>query len=168
MNYYIGQAFGLISTFCCLIGPLWKKKWQMLVSSAIANIAASLNLVFLGEYGSAIILNLIATVQVFISLWHVQKDKPVTLAENIVFTIAYIVCGLIGFRKFIDVLPIVGVLVFMLMSFQRDEQKSRTLMLINAVIFFAYYLIVGSTVVFAEIFGIVSSVIGLIKYRKKA
>lgn len=168
MNYWIGQALGLLSTLCCLVGPLLKRKWQMLVASAVANVAASLNLVFLGEFGSAIILNLVATVQVFLSLWHVQKDKPVKLFENIIFTVAYVVCGLLGFRKIIDILPIVGVLIFMLMSFQRDEQKSRVLMLMNATVFFAYYLIVGSTVVFAEIFAMISSIVALITYRKRA
>ena len=49
-------------------GFVEEKKWQMLVFSAIANVAATLNLVFLGEMGSAAIINLVATLQVFISL----------------------------------------------------------------------------------------------------
>lgn len=168
MNYYIGQAFGILSTICCLVMPLWKKKWQMLVSSAIANVAATLNLVFLGEMGSAAIINLVATVQVFISLWHVQKDKPVTKIENVVFFIVYVVLGCLGLKKGIDVLPIFGVILFMFMAFQRDEQKTRLLTLGNATIFFVYYLVIGSTVVFAETFAMISSIVGLIKYRKKA
>lgn len=168
LNYYIGQAFGVLSSLCCLVMPLWKKKWQMLVSSAIANVAATMNLVFLGEFGSAAIINLVATVQVFISLWHVQKDKPVTRAENVIFFIVYVALGALGVNKAIDVLPIIGVVLFMFMAFQRDEQKTRMFTLGNATVFFVYYLVLGSTVVFAEIFAMVSSIIGLIKYRKKA
>jgi len=168
MNYYIGQAFGILSTICCMVMPLMKKKWQMLVFSAVANVAATMNLVFLGEIGSAAIINLVATVQVFISLWHVQKEKPVTKMENVIFFIAYVALGCMGLNKVIDVLPIIGVLIYMFLAFQRDEQKSRVLTLANSLVFLVYYLIIGSTVVFAEIFAALSSVIGLIKYRKRA
>ena len=148
--------------------PLWKNKWQMHVTSAIANVDATVNLVLLGEYGSAAIINLVATVQVLISLWHVQKEKPVTRAENVIFFIAYVVLGCIGLKKALDVLPIIGVLIYMFLAFQRDEQKSRMFTLANSLVFLAYYLVLGSTVVFAEIFAAVSSVVALIKYRKKA
>ena len=168
MNYYIGQGFGILSTLCCMVMPLMKKKWQMLVFSAIANVAATMNLVFLDEIGSAAIINLVAAVQVFISLWHVQKEKPVTRAENVIFFIAYVALGCVGLHKFIDVLPIIGVLIYMFLAFQRDEQKSRVLTLANSLVFLAYYLMIGSTVVFAELFAAISSIIGLIKYRKKA
>lgn len=168
MNYYIGQAFGVLSSLCCLVMPLMKKKWQMLVISAVSNVAATLNLVFLGEFGSAAIINLVATVQVLVSLWHVQKIKPVTRIENAAFFIAYVALGCIGLKKGIDVLPIIGVILYMFMCFQRDEQKSRVFTLLNSLVFFAYYLILGSTVVFAEIFAAVSSIVALIKYRKRA
>jgi len=168
LNYFIGQAFGILSTLCCLVMPLWKKKWQMLVSSGIANIAAALNLVFLGEYGSAIYINLLATVQVCVAMWHVLKERPVTKAENVVFFIAYLLLGVLSYKGIIDVLPIIGVLIYMFVSFQRDEQKSRWLILANSAVFLIYYTIVGSTVVFAELVALVSSIIGLWKYRKKA
>lgn len=168
MNYYIGQAFGILTTLCCLVMPLWKKKWQMLVSSAIANIAATLNLLFLGEFGSAAVINLVATVQVFISLWHVQKNKPVTKAENVIFFIVYVALGALSYKGLIDLLPIIGVVLFMFMAFQRDEQKTRMFTLGNATVFFVYYLILGSTVMFAEVFAMASSLFGLWKYRKKA
>ena len=166
MNYMIGQGFGLIASFCCLIQPLWKRKWQMLVVSAIANLCAALNLVFLNQIGSGILINVIAVVQGMVSLWHVQKNRPVALAENIVFLALYVGGGMLGLKSVLDVLPIAGSVLFMLMSFQRDEQKSRWLLLFNASIFFVYYLILGSTTVFAEIFAMITSCISLYKYRK--
>jgi len=168
LNYYIGQAFGIVSTLCCLVMPLWKKKWQMLVSSCLANITAALNLIFIGDAGSAIYINILATVQVCVAMWHLLKNKLVTRAENIVFFLAYLGLGLLGYKKTIDILPIVAVLIYMFVSFQRDEQKSRWLILANSAVFFIYYIIVGSTVVFAELVALVSSTIGLWKYRKKA
>lgn len=168
MNYIIGQGFGLLATLCLLVQPLWKEKWKMLVVSAVANSSAALNLLFLNQIGSGIIINTVAVLQGFVMLWHVKKNRPVTLAENIVFLAIYVGSGLLGFRNAIDALPIAGSVLFMLMSFQRDEQKSRLLLLFNAAIFFVYYLILKSTTVFAEILAIISSCIALYKYRKKA
>ena len=168
MNYIIGQALGVVSTICCLVMPLWKKKWQMLVSSSIANITAALNLIFLGEYGSAIFINLLATVQVCVALWHLLKGKTAAKAEKFVFFAAYTGLSLVGFKGAIDILPIIGVMIYMFVAFQRDEQKSRVLILLNSAAFFIYYVLVGSTVVFAELFAMVSSGIGLWKYRRKA
>lgn len=166
MAYYIGQALGIVATFCCFALPLFKKKWQMLLVSATSNLFFALNLILIGDVGSAIIVNLLAIVQTLLSLWHVQKDKPVTVAENIIFLIGYIICGSFGFHRALDVLPIVGAVFNMLSVFQRDEQKTRILILLNASTFFIYYIVVGSTNLFAELLAAITTVIAMVKYRK--
>ena len=166
MAYYIGQALGIVATVCCFALPLFKKKWQMLLVSATSNLFFALNLILIGDVGSAIIVNLLAIVQTLLSLWHVQKDKPVTVAENIIFLIGYIICGSFGFHRALDVLPIVGAVFNMLSVFQRDEQKTRILILLNASTFFIYYIVVGSTNLFAELLAAITTVIAMIKYRK--
>ena len=166
MAYYIGQALGIVATVCCFALPLFKKKWQMLLVSATSNLFFALNLILIGDVGSAIIVNLLAIIQTLLSLWHVQKDKPVTVAENIIFLIGYIICGSFGFHRALDVLPIVGAVFNMLSVFQRDEQKTRILILLNASTFFIYYIVVGSTNMFAELLAVITTVIAMIKYRK--
>ena len=165
MAYYIGQALGIVATVCCFALPLFKKKWQMLLVSATSNLFFALNLILIGDVGSAIIVNLLAIVQTLLSLWHVQKDKPVTVAENIIFLIGYIICGSFGFHRALDVLPIIGAVFNMLSVFQRDEQKTRILILLNASTFFIYYIVVGSTNLFAELLAITTTVIAMIRYR---
>lgn len=166
MAYYIGQALGIVATVCCFALPLFKKKWQMLLVSATSNLFFALNLILIGDVGSAIIVNLLAIVQTLLSLWHVQKDKSVTVAENIIFLIGYIICGSFGFHRALDVLPILGAIFNMLSVFQRDEQKTRILILLNASTFFIYYIVVGSTNLFAELLAAITTVIAMIKYRK--
>ncbi|MBQ8506771.1 MAG: YgjV family protein [Clostridia bacterium] len=166
MLYYIGQAIGIFATICCFVMPLFKKKWQMLACSAVANVFFALNLLLIGQLSSAIIINIVAVVQTLISLWHVQKGRPVTPAENIIFLILYVACGSLGFKELLDVLPIIGAVFNMLAAFQRDEQKTRILILLNASTFFSYYLIVGSTSMFAELLAIVTTLIAMFKYRK--
>jgi len=173
--YYIAQAFGIFATLCCFIMPLFKKKWQMLLVNVAGNLFFILNLLLLGANegnlfanSTAMIVNLVSLVQVLLSYWHVQKGKPVTTPENIVFLLMYVGLGFIGFNRALDFLPIIASVFNMLAVFQRDEQKTRYLVLCNASIFCAYYIIIGSTSLLAELMAVVTTLIALIKYRKKA
>jgi len=173
--YMIAQAFGLLATLCCFAMPLFKKKWQMLLVNVAGNLFFILNLMLLGLHDSgnlfanatAMIVNWVSLVQVLISYWHVQKQTSVTKAENIIFLLLYVGLGFIGFNKALDFLPIVASVFNMLAVFQKDEQKTRLLVLCNASLFCAYYIIIGSTSLLAELMAVITTVIALIKYRKK-
>lgn len=167
MVYYIGQAMGLVATACCFVTPLLKKKWQMLVMTAAANLMFALNMLLIGEIGSAIIIYIVAVIQALVSLWHVQKDKPVTRVETAVFLLASIGCGAIGFKKALDLLPIAGAVFNMLATFQRDEQKTRVFILFNALCFFVFCFAVRSTSMFAELLAMITTIIAMVKYRKQ-
>ena len=176
LTYIIAQAFGIFATLCCFAMPLFKRKWQMLLVNVAGNLFFILNLLFLGyhETGSlfanatAMIVNVVSLVQVLISYWHVKQGSPVTTAENIIFLLLYVGMGFIGFHRALDFLPIIASVFNMLAVFQKDEQKTRYLVLCNASIFCAYYIIIGSTSLFAELMAVITTVIALIKYRKKA
>ena len=176
MIYYIAQAFGIFATLCCFAMPLFKKKWQMLLITIGGNLFFILNLLFLGLHetgnlftnATAMLVNLVSLVQVLISYWHVKKNTPVSNLENIHFLLLYVGMGFMGFNRALDLLPIVGSVFNMLAVFQKDEQKTRYLVLCNASIFCAYYIILGSTSLLAELMAVITTVIALIKYRKKA
>lgn len=167
MNYYIGQALGLMGTLCCLILPFMKKKWQMLALTAIVNIFCALNLVLIGQVGSVILIYVVAVVQTIVALWHLKKDTAVTKAENLIFLLLYVVCGALDLRTFVDVIPIVGAVFHMLATFQRDVQKTRWLLLFNSLTFMVYYALVGSTSVFSTLITMTSTILAMIRYRKK-
>ena len=166
MAYYIGQALGLVATVCCFVTPLFKKKWQMLVIVAASNLLFALNLLLIDQVSSAIYLYLVAIVQAVISYWHVQKDKPVTKAENIVFLILYVACGAIGFKSALDILPIVGAVFNMLATFQTSEQRTRALLFVNAAFFALYYALIGSTALLSVLCTMGSTALGMWRYRK--
>ena len=176
LTYLIAQAFGIFATLCCFIMPFFKKKWQMLLVNVAGNLFFILNLLLLGLHetgnlfanSTAMIVNLVSLVQVLISYWHVQKDTPVTTVENIIFLLLYVGMGFIGFHRALDLLPIIASVFNMLAVFQKDEQKTRILVLCNASIFCSYYIILGSTSLLAELMAVVTTLIALIKYRKKA
>lgn len=167
MEYYLGQALGIAGTVCCFLLPLFKKKWQMLIVTASANVFFALNLLFIGEVSSAILINVVAVVQTFVMMWHTLKEKPLKRFELIIFFILYVGLGIYGFKTPLDILAIAAAVFNMLATFQRDEQKTRWLILINACIFFVYYLVIGSTVMFAEAGAAVMAIIAIVKYRRK-
>lgn len=171
--YIIAQAFGIFATLCCFAMPLFKKKWQMLLVNVAGNLFFILNLLLLGLYtgdmfanATAMIVNVVSLVQVLISYWHVKKGTSVSKVENIVFLLLYVGMGFIGFNRALDFLPIIASVFNMLAVFQQDEQKTRYLVLCNASIFCAYYIIIGSTSLLAELLAVITTVIALIKYRK--
>ena len=173
--YIIAQAFGIFATLCCFAMPLFKKKWQMLLVNVAGNLFFILNLLLLGAHSgdwlgnaTAMIVNLVSLVQVLISYRHVQKSTPVTKAENLVFLALYVGMGFIGFNRALDFLPIIASVFNMLAVFQKDEQKTRYLVLCNASIFCTYYIIIGSTSLLAELMAVITTVIALIKYRKNS
>lgn len=173
--YIIAQAFGIFATLCCFAMPLFKKKWQMLLVNIAGNLFFILNLLLLGAHSgdwlgnaTAMIVNLVSLVQVLISYRHVQKGTPVTKTENLIFLMLYVGLGFIGFNRALDFLPIIASVFNMLAVFQKDEQKTRYLVLCNASIFCTYYIIIGSTSLLAELMAVITTVIALIKYRKKA
>ena len=167
MNYYIGQAIGLMGTLCCLILPFLKKKWQMLALTAVINVFCGLNLVLIGQVGSVILLYVVAVTQSFVALWHLKKDTQVTKAENVIFLALYVICGALDLRTAIDVIPIVGAVFHMLATFQRDVQKTRVLLLFNSLTFMASYALVGSTSVFSTLITMTSTVLAMYRYRKQ-
>ena len=173
--YFVAQAFGIFATLSCFAMPLFKKKWQMLLVNVAGNLFFILNLLLLGAHSgdwlgnaTAMIVNLVSLVQVLISYRHVQKGTPVTKTENLIFLALYVGMGFIGFNRALDFLPIIASVFNMLAVFQKDEQKTRYLILCNASIFCTYYIIIGSTSLLAELMAVITTVIALVKYRKKA
>lgn len=167
MNYYIGQALGLMGTLCCLILPFMKKKWQMLAITAVVNIFCALNLVFIGQVGSVILIYVVAVVQTVVALWHLKRDTQVTKVENVLFLLLYVVCGALDLSSVVDAIPIVGAVFHMLATFQRSVRKTRTLLLFNSLTFMVYYFLVGSTSVFSTLITMTSTLLAMYRYRVK-
>ncbi len=180
MVYFLAQTFGLLSAVGTLVGPLWKKKWQMLVTSLLATMCVILNLILLKQFGGAIVTNSVAIFQVLVSLWHVLKGTRVHIAERLIFLALFVGLGILGvvtadgfvfelsLKNLLEILPIIGAVFFMLATFVRDEQTTRFYNIANASMWTIYFAVIGSTSVVAQIISLVSNTVAIIKYRKKA
>ncbi len=166
MQYYIGQILGLVVTAGAILTLQLKNKKQMLTVSAVVNVLSALNILLLDKFNSGVIICLVAVFQIVNSLWHEKKNTEVSLAEKIIFLVLYVVGGLLGFEKGIDVLSIIAAILYMLAMVQKKEQNIRLFLLGNMATWTVYHTILGSTAVLAQIAGIISSLIALYRYRK--
>ncbi|MEE1012108.1 MAG: YgjV family protein, partial [Acutalibacteraceae bacterium] len=66
----------------------------------------------------------------------------------------------------LDLLSTVAAVFYMIAMFQKKEQHIRLFLLANLSCWTVYLTITGSTSVFAQIAGIISSLIALFRYRK--
>ena len=178
MEYVIGQLLGILSTVCTIVMPFLKKKWQLLAANIAVNLLICLNMLLIGQFGSAAFLCLVAVVQSIVSMNHGSKGTRVSLFETVLFTVLYVGAGAFGIitapgfvwelnaQNLIELMPIVGALLLMVSVFAPDEQTSRKWLLGNALIWTVYTAIVGSTAFFTDLVGVISTSTALYKYRK--
>ena len=167
MLYYMGQGFGILATLCCLALPLFQKKPQMLVTTILINLFCGLNLVLIGRVSSVITIYIIAVIQTFLSLRHIRQDTAVSRGEFIFFLLLYVCCGSLALKGPLDLLPVVGAVFHMLATFQRDVQKSRFWILLNASSFLVYYALVGSTSALSSLCAIATTVFALCRHNAR-
>ena len=168
MTYYIGQALGILAIAMTILMFQLKNKTHMLFVNIISNAAVAINVLFIkNEFNSGVIICLIAIVQIIVSHIHDKKGTEVPLIEKIIFLVLYIGGGLVGLTGPKEILPIIAAVFYMLAMFQKDPQKIRYILLGNMASWVIYFISPFSTSIFAQIAGIISSVIGILRYRKQ-
>ena len=150
----------------CFLVPLFKKKWQILTGAMFNNLFIGLNFVLLGETFSGLV-SLLGIVQCVLAIWHVVREKPVPLAESIVFAIIGVSMSLGGLTKIIGILPVIAIVAYNISVFVPKEQTVRKFLLLNAGAWLLYDALIMSTSFFGHIIGFVSTAIALFKYREK-
>ena len=170
----IADIFGYIVTVLCPISPHFKKKWQMLSVTLLANLLSGANFLLLGQF-SAVGVTVVAITQAILNVTRSGGENRVTPKwELALFGVFYVVGGLIPFLVggtlsefgFLDAMPIFGALLLCCYMAQRQEQRMRLFLLANATVFTVYDILVRSTQVFAQLITIVSVIVALLRYRK--
>ena len=168
MTYYIGQALGILATAMTILMFQLKNKNHMLFINIVSNAAVATSDIFIkGEFKSGAIICLIAIVQIIASYIHDKKGTVVPLLEKIIFLVLYIAGGLVGLTGPKEILPIIAAIFYMFAMFQKDPQKIRYILLGNMSSWVIYLLFPFNTSIFAQIAGIISSLIGIYRYRKQ-
>lgn len=166
MSYYIGQAIGVLVAIGAVVNLQLKKKRQMYILSMVVNILSALNIILLGESGSSVVIMAVAVFQLLFALWHDKKGTEANLVEKILFFVLYVAGGAIAYKSPLDLLSIVAAVCYMFAMFQKKEQNIRLFLLVNMSSWTIYYAVIKSTAIFAQIAGIISSLIAMYRYRK--
>ena len=168
MTYYIGQALGILAIAMTILMFQLKNKTHMLFVNIVSNAAIAASDIFIkGEFKSGAIICLIAIVQIIASFIHDKKGTEVPFIEKIIFLVFYIAGGLVGLTGPKEILPIIAAIFYMVAMFQKDPQKIRCILLGNMSPWVVYFLFPFNTSIFAQIAGIISSLIGIYRYRKQ-
>lgn len=168
MKYYIAQFLGILVTLGVILTLQLKKKKQMLVVSVLVNAFSAANILLLDGFNSGVVVCCVAVFQLFVSIWHEYKNTESGTAEKVIFLILYAAGGLMGYKIPLDLLSTVAAVFYMLAVFQKKEQNIRLMLLVNLSLWTVYHSILGSTAVFAQVAGIISSLIALYRYRNSA
>ncbi|MBE6783288.1 MAG: YgjV family protein [Ruminococcaceae bacterium] len=166
MAYYIGQAIGILVAIGAIVNLQLKKKQHMYLLSIVVNFLSALNIFLLGQAGSGVVICLVANVQILFAIYHDKKGTDASLAEKIIFFVLYVAGGALSYKTPIDVLSIVAAVFYMFAMFQKKEQNIRLFLLANMSSWTIYYIVIKSTAIFAQIAGIISSMIAICRYRK--
>lgn len=167
MTYYIGQALGILAIAMTILMFQLKNKTHMLFVNIISNAAVAINVLFIkNEFNSGVIICLIAIVQIIVSHIHDKKGTEVPVIEKIIFFVLYIGGGLVGLTGPKEILPIIAAVFYMIAMFQKNPQRIRYILLGNMASWVIYFISPFSTSIFAQIAGIISSLIGIFRYRK--
>ena len=178
MKYIIGQICGIIGTIITIIMPQFRKKNQITICGMLVNLMSALNYWLIGAAISAALLCVVAIVQSGVLLIHNKKETEVTTAESILFLLLYLGVGFwgmftaegfvweISWHNLLELLPIIGAVMFMLSVFSRGEQKTRLFLCLNGAVWAIYTAIIRATTFFSCFAAMTSSIIALGKYRK--
>lgn len=170
----VGQIVGIILTLLCVVSPQFKKKWQMAVVAILSNVLSGLNFLLLGQI-SACGVSVVAILQAAFAIRHTRKRTSPKMPEIAIFGFFYVFGGILPYlvsgtlSEFgpIDVLPIIGALMYLGYLSQKKEQRMRLFLLMNILVYLVYNAIILSTQFFAQLVALISVVIALIRYRKK-
>ena len=160
----LAQILGLLSAGCGILAAQMKKKWQILVVLTVANLLAGLNFLFLGQVNGAFVCG-VGIAQTVLVCYQDVKGKASKPWEMALFTVLYIACGVVQYRTAMDLMPTGAALLGMCGVFQKKEQNIRKFSLMNALVWVAYDVLVGSSLVVTHAIGAVSNVAALYRFR---
>jgi len=173
-EYILSQILGIAVTALCLLTPQLKKKWQMCVVSAVANFTSGVSYLLVGSY-TALGCCAVAVFHTVLRFFEVRAERKIPQYENVLFTILYILGGLLPFIVTgtlcdfapLDTIPLVASVAFMAGIAVRDEQAARFFSLINAALYLIFNLIILNTQAIAMAATVISCLTAIIRYNKQ-
>ena len=162
----LGQIFSIVAMALTIASFQMKTRKQIIFLQTVGSAIFLLSYLLVQDWAPAC-LNVVFLFRNFVCYF--RKDKK--WAQNpvwlVVLLVAVIGAGLIGFRSWLNLLPIVGSVFGTVAMYMKNENMIRLLKLGDSPCWLVYNMMLplwGG--VACEVFNIVSIVVGLIRYKK--
>lgn len=137
MKFIIAQIVGIIATVCNCIGIQFKEKRQILFTYIIANALFAVNFLLLESY-TGMYITCFCIFETLISYLLMDKNIKITNILIYVFITINIIIGVASFQSFIDVLPVIGSILYVIIIFSKEEKTIRDLTFIALIVWIVY------------------------------
>jgi len=166
LNIIIGQAFGIMATILTFISYQANTKKALLIIQSIATLCTCLGFLFLGAT-TGFALNIICLTRNAIYYFQDASSK-FHMVTSILLTLAMVCFGILSWQGWISLLVIIALSVNTMILSLGNPQILRISVLPTSTLMIIYNIFVFSLGGIAnESISIISSVIGIIRYRKE-
>ena len=166
MNQIIGQSLGIIATIITFISYQVNTKSKLLIIQTTATLCTCLSFLFLGA-STGFALNIVCIVRNV--AFYFQKDKSVVhTVTAIALSVAMIVLGIFSWQGPVSLLIMIALAANTLFMATGNPQLLRKSVIVTCSMILVYNAIVFSIGGMAnEGISIVSSIIGIVRFRKE-
>lgn len=135
--FWVAQFFGILVIISNVIAMQINNRKRILFCCVLANIFASINFYLLKSYSGAIIC-LFAVFQTIINNFFEKKEKDVPKLLIVIYIMISIILGSVTFNTYLDIMPIMCLILFTIMILQKKESNIRKIALINIILWIVY------------------------------
>lgn len=165
--FLTAQILGLIGAIVLIVSIQFKHKKNIIISIAIANMLFVISFLLLNAYSGAIIC-LIAAIEAIINYTYDVKKKKLPKILIPIYIIIPLICGVLIYKTFIDMLPIICSMLSILLILQRKEKYIRIITFISIVLWIAYDMLVAAyTTMLSDCFFLISTTIAILRIDLK-
>ena len=166
-NIIIGQALGILATILTFISYQTNKKQSLLIIQTLATLSTCIGFLFLGAT-TGFALNIVCITRNVIFYFLDNKSK-LYYPSVVVLTVAMVIVGALSWQGWISLLMIAALAINTVFISLGVPQLLRKSILFTSTLCIVYNVFVFSIGGIAnEGISIVSSVIGIIRYRKES
>jgi len=168
MHPIIPQIVGLLAVVSFLLSYQQKKRINIIIVNIVSRVLYILQYVLLGAYAGAVLdaLGIVASVIASKkdSPWMKKRLKTIIIMSDL----AIIAIGCLFIKSYLDILPIIGILLHTGAFWLYDERKIRIISLGGSPFWFIYNFAsraYGSAV--GDVLIMISIIVAMVRFRKK-
>ncbi len=165
--FIAAQIFGILVIISNVLAMQMKKKKQIISMFILANLFSAINFILLQSYSGAIICSF-AIIQNFINKLYENRKQNVPKPLIGIYIVISILCGLITYQNYTDILPIMCSILYTITIIQNKESNIRRISLINIVLWIIYdFISMAYTAGISDIFMTISTLVGIYRLDYK-